>query len=237
MINIKNLSYAYNNDLVLSDVSFDVKKGEFVGIIGPNGGGKSTLLNLILNKLSPKSGTIELLSNKISYVAQYSKVNDSFPISVFDLVLTGILTKKSTFFYKKEEKQKALKALELTNMLAFKDELYKNLSGGQKQRVLISRALISECDILLLDEPTASIDINGQMQIFELLKNLKNISILCVCHDIALISSYANKIIHIQKNAYIHEDLTAFKKDKIKSMLKANSHICPIDLVGKCKCF
>lgn len=232
MIDIKNLNFSYNENLVLKDINFSVEKNEFIGIIGANGGGKSTLLKLILGLLKPTSGEINLSTSKISYVPQAHSINPNFPISVMDLVLMGKLSKNAFFFSSKNDKLKALKCLEQVRMSEFKNHRFSDLSGGQQQRVLIARAMLSECELMLLDEPTASIDAKGQIEIFELLKsiNQNGVCIVCVCHDAALLSSYAKKIVHVEKTCHIHKNLTGLDKNRLLHLANHKKHLCEIDI-------
>lgn len=232
MIRLENVSFTYENEEVLKDISFDVFNKEFVGIIGANGGGKSTTLKLILGLLTPKSGKININNAKLGYVPQSSKINPNFPISVLDVVLMGCVSKYSFFFASKKEKQKAIFMLEKLGLKGYEDKKFINLSGGQKQRVLIARALLANSNILLLDEPTASIDSKGQIEVFETLKSLNDEgkAIICVCHDISLLSSYADKIVHINKTCHIHSNVSGINKAKLKHLLSHKDNLCEIDI-------
>lgn len=232
MIKIENVNFSYSNQLVLENINYEIEKNDFAGIIGANGGGKSTMLKLILGILKPNSGKITINAKKTSYVPQAHKINPTFPISVIDLVLTGKLNKFAFFFSSKQDKIEATKCLELVGMKDYINKKFTNLSGGQQQRVLIARAILSGCDLLLLDEPTASIDAKGQIEIFELLKKLNDngICILCVCHDVMLLSSYANKIINIQKTCYIHNDICGIDKNRLLHLANHKEHLCELEL-------
>jgi len=243
LIEVSNLHFTYEKQIVLENINFEIKKKDFLSIIGPNGGGKSTLLKLILGINELKEGSIKIfgekLSNqihKIGYVPQNTNINLNFPITVFEVVMMGQNNfQKRLFGYKKEEKEKAYEVLRKVNIQDFANNKISNLSGGQRQRVLIARALFSNPEILLLDEPTSNIDINGCEQIYSALEELnKEITIIVVSHDISVILKYASKAFYINKKLTNH-DLTKMK-DEFKSI---DSHICEIELLemlGKCRC-
>ncbi|NVJ52544.1 MAG: ABC transporter ATP-binding protein [Campylobacteraceae bacterium] len=242
-VEVKNLSFSYDKQKVLEDINFEIKQKDFLTIIGPNGGGKSTLLKLILGINDLNSGTIKIFGQEhyeqicnLGYVPQNTNVNLNFPITVLEVVMMGqnCLTKR-LFGYKKEEKQRAMEVLEKVKMKEFAKNRISNLSGGQRQRVLIARALFSKPKILLLDEPTSNIDIKGCEQIYSTLEELnKNIPIIVVSHDISVILKYASKAFYVNKRL-THHDLTTMK-DEFKSI---DSHVCEIELLemlGRCRC-
>ncbi|MBZ7986117.1 ATP-binding cassette domain-containing protein [Campylobacter sp. Cr9] len=232
MIKVNDLCFAYDSEEILSNVSFSIEDNEFVGIIGANGGGKSTTLKLLLGLLKPSKGSIEITTDKLSYVPQIAQINPSFPINVLDVVLMGTIHKYSFFFNTKEEKSRALALLDDLGLSGLANKKFASLSGGQKQRVLIARAMMSDSKILLLDEPTASIDAKGQIEVFELLKKLnqKGISIVCVCHDIALISTYANKLIHICRTCHIHKNTKGIDNNRLLHLAAHKNNLCEIDI-------
>lgn len=207
-IEVKNVSFSYGRNQVLNDVSFTVKNGEFIGVIGPNGSGKSTLMNLIIGKLKPSSGQIYILGKSaqsfkqkhlIGYVPQRSfSFNISFPASVSEVVEMGLYA--SIGLFKKlnpQHRKKAEDALKLVDMFDYKDTLIGNLSGGQMQRVFIARCIVSDPQILILDEPTVGIDARSERSLFELLEKLNKsgITIIMVTHDIMAITDKVNRII------------------------------------------
>lgn len=243
VIEASNLSFAYEKQKVLEDVSFRLKEKEFLAIIGPNGGGKSTLLKLLLGINPLQKGDIEIFSDKhinqtqhIGYVPQNTNINTSFPISVLEVVMMGQNHLKHRIFgYKKEEKKQAYEALDKVNMRAFSSKSISELSGGQRQRVFIARALFSNPKILLLDEPTSSVDIQWSKQVYETLKALnEEITIVVVSHDISVILQYATRAFYINKQLVDHPLHT------IKNKFDANdTHICEVELLemlGACKC-
>jgi len=237
IIEIENLSFSYHKQKVLETINLNVEEKDFLAIIGPNGGGKSTLLKLILGIHSAKDGSIKTFGElpeknlaKIGYVPQNTNVNTNFPIKVIEVVLMGhIGTKRPLFGYAKEEKACALGALAQVGMEEYAHEKIGVLSGGQRQRVMIARALCAAPKILILDEPTASIDVDGQKQIYELLETLNEyISIIVVSHDISAIMQYANKVVHINKHLTYH-DVSQFKVEP----QQREEHFCEVELFNQ----
>lgn len=241
-IEIKNLYFGYDGVNVLEDINLQYSKKDFLSIIGPNGGGKSTLLKIMLGILEPKSGFILLFGQKpsevtrrISYVPQDTLVNKDFPIKVMDVVLMGRLSKSKAFSnYSREDKKIALAMLEKVGMSDFANQKINALSGGQRQRVFIARALASEAEILFLDEPTASIDTAGQIDIFKLLKELnQSVGIVIISHDINVALNYATKVVHVNKTLYFHD---VPKSQDFKAFESSNEHLCPIELITATRC-
>ena len=242
IIEIDNLNFAYDKESVLEDINLTVQERDFLVFIGPNGGGKSTLVKLILGINPLQQGSIKIFNNpiankltQIGYVPQNTNVNLNFPIKAIEVVMMGGHSNKlSIFGYKKEEITHAKYVLEQVGMHEYAQSKIGSLSGGQRQRVMIARALYSNPKILLFDEPTSSIDSQGQKQIYELLKELnKKITIIVVSHDLSVIMGYATKVAHINKKLTFH-NLDSMKKDfKIDSQ-----HICEVELLemlGKSK--
>lgn len=221
ILEIKNLTVYYNNVCALNNINLNIKNGSFLAVLGPNGGGKTTLLKSILGLNKLTSGTIDILNkkiNQIGYVPQFSKFDHNFPINVLDVVLSGTLMGKRKFLHKysKDDVNYAIKILDELEMKDFANRQIGALSGGQLQRILIARALASRPNILILDEPTASLDVNSKIQIYSLLKYLnKNKTIIMVSHDLELISSYVDTI------AYINQTLKYFGKPSEYNLLKS----------------
>lgn len=239
IIEIKNLSFSYHKQKILEDINLNVEAKDFLAIIGPNGGGKSTLLKLILGINPIKDGSIHTFGevpkknlSQIGYVPQNTNVNTDFPIKVIEVVLMGhIGTKRPLFGYAKEEIMCAMGALEQVGMEQFANEKIGALSGGQRQRVMIARALCAHPKILILDEPTSSIDLDGQKQIYKLLKELNNyITIIVVSHDISIIKQYANSVVHINKKLTYHD----MSKEKTHGPNQCN-HFCEVELFNTFK--
>jgi len=232
MLSIKNLSYTYKNSpKALENINLNIKNDDFLAIIGPNGGGKSTLLKLILNLLKPQNGQIikNIKNDEIGYVPQNTNLNTDFPITALELVLMGhIGNKKKLFGYSKEDKQCALNSLEKVSMSEFANRKIGDLSGGQRQRVFIARALCANPKLMLLDEPTASIDVKGQKEIYDLLKELnKSICIVVVSHDISVLLNYAKNVAHVNKNLIYH-NLESIQKD----IDVTDEHLCEVELLA-----
>ncbi|MBN2829323.1 MAG: ABC transporter ATP-binding protein [Candidatus Cloacimonetes bacterium] len=213
-IEIRELSFSYESIPVLEEINLVIRKQDFMAIIGPNGGGKTTLIKLILGELEPDKGTITVfgekpskVSHRIGYVPQFSTFNKQYPIRVMEVVLSGMLKKFSlTPFYSHEEKLQALEMLESMKIQHLKDNQVSKLSGGQMQRMLIARAMMSNPEILILDEPTASVDIVMEQDIFEILHQLNQTkTIIVISHDVAFVSSYANKVVCLNRNLDIHD--------------------------------
>lgn len=226
-ISVKNIKISLGGFEILNDVSIEIPQNEFLGIIGPNGGGKTTLLKVILGLLKPNKGEVLIMGNPLKesrdlmgYVPQFNSFEKDFPISVFDVVKLGVVGKKI-----KNISDVVIRALNLVDMSDFKDRLISELSGGQKQRVLIARALVSNPKILLLDEPTASVDTKSGRTFYELLKELnKEMTIILVSHDIGVLSQYVNKIACLNKTLVYHDS-----KEISHEMLEQTYH-CPVDL-------
>jgi zinc transport system ATP-binding protein len=243
IIDVSNLSFAYDKEKVLEEINFTVGQKDFLAIIGPNGGGKSSLLKLLLGINTLTQGDIKLFSKDyktqtkhLGYLPQNTNININFPISVLEVVMMGQNSlKKRMFGYKKDELKKAHEALEKVDMKSYASQKISDLSGGQRQRVFIARTLFSDPKVLILDEPTSSIDVKGCEQIYKTLQNLnKKIPIIVVSHDISVILQYATRAFYINKTLIDH-DLNFMKKE----FQKNEGHICEIELLemlGKCKC-
>ena len=219
------MSFAYQNRNVLRDVNLTVPQGEFATIVGPNGGGKTTLLKLLLGLLKPSSGTIKIFNTapakskiKIGYMPQHSHLDTQFPVTVMDVVLMGRLGKGRWGRYTPQDKEAAATALEEVKMDGLKGNHFNALSGGQKQRVLIARALCSEPELLLLDEPTANIDQESEKDLFKILTRLnQRMTILLVSHDLGFTSQVVKSVICVNRQVVIHPT-TAINGTMIKEI-------------------
>ena len=228
-IEVQNLSFSYHDTPILEDINLRINQGDYVAIIGPNGGGKTTFVKLFLGLISPQNGTIMIEGKTpqkarqiIGYLPQYINFNMDMPINVLEIVLQGRM-QKNKLFYTKEDRTIALTQLEKMGISHLKDRKIKALSGGQRQRVLLARALAKEPSILILDEPTASIDLEGQKEIYALLQTLPQTKII-VSHDINILFEGVNKVAHINKKLHLHEGLS-------ESIQKNDGHFCEIELL------
>ena len=230
LIEIKNLYFSYDKQNVLEDISLDILDNDFLAIIGPNGGGKSTLLKLILKLLKAKDGEIKnsLDKNSLGYVPQNTNLNIDFPITALEVVLMGHTPKKKRLFgYSKEDINCAMDSLKKVSMDSFSDAKIGSLSGGQRQRVFIARALCSNPRLMLLDEPTANIDVKGQNEVYELLKDLnEKMAIVVVSHDISVLLNYAKNVAHINKNLVYHH------LKNIEQKHNTTEHLCEVELLS-----
>lgn len=224
VIEIKNLYFSYNGVPILDDINMDLPERAFLALIGPNGGGKTTLLKIILGLLKPMSGEVRVFGEtparvvkRLGYVPQGSDLNKDFPISVMDVVLMGRLGKKAFGWgYSKEDVSLANDMLDRFNISDYKNERIGEISGGQRRRAFIARALVSEPEILFLDEPLSSIDIDGHNQMYEVLRELnKDITIVMATHDIGAVSRYIKSIACVNRRLYYHD--TPKISDKIMS--------------------
>lgn len=208
---LTNVSFAYKQRNILENVNLRIKQGEFASIVGPNGGGKTTLLKLVLGLIKPDRGQIrifgkspEKIRQQIGYMPQYAHLDMDFPATVMDVVLMGRLSKK-TFWFSKKDRTTALTAIDEVGMTAFAQTEFNELSGGQKQRILIARALCSHPDILLLDEPTANVDSRTEENLFSILQELNSkMTILLVSHDLGFVSKYVKSVICVNRRVVIH---------------------------------
>lgn len=214
LITCKDLTLAYENHIVVEDLSFTVNSGDYLCIIGENGSGKTTLMKAILGLKKANRGVIELgdglRKNEIGYLPQQTFAQKDFPASVYEVVLSGCLN-RSGFrpFYTKDEKQKALENMAKLNITSLKNACYRELSGGQQQRVLLARALCATRKLLLLDEPVTGLDPVATAELYELIDHLNRkhgITVIMISHDVAGGVLRATHVLHL------HQHLTFFGK-------------------------
>lgn len=217
-IELNNVSFSYDHTTVLENLSFTVHKGEYLGIIGPNGGGKTTLIKIILGLLHPTSGTISLFGKdrhdfkekyRIGYVPQrITQAEKGFPATVFEVVRTGRIARLGFFErFTKDDTEAVERAMEISGIARYRDTLVGNLSGGERQRVFIARALASEPDVLILDEPTVGVDIGVQKTFYDFLSSLNkdhNITIVFISHDIDAVSQETKTVLCLNHNLVCH---------------------------------
>lgn len=212
IVNLQNVSFSYDTESseVLQNVSFSVRRGQSGCIVGPNGGGKSTLLKLMLALLKPTSGKIELFGKnpddvrlRIGYMPQYHQLDSAFPVTSYEVIRMGRLrTGKSN----RKEHDIILSIMDELGITALADKKFASLSGGQRQRVLIARALSCEPELLLLDEPTANIDPGAEEQFYATLAHLRErMTVLTVSHDLGFVNRETDLIICVNKNVSIHK--------------------------------
>ncbi len=235
---IEDLEVRYKNKVVLENIFLEVNKREIVSIVGPNGGGKTTLLKVILGLKDYTKGKVEILGKppkevdkkQIGYLPQKEQTAKNFPISVFETVMMGRYPKLG-FFKKPSEKDReiVLECLKIVKMEHLKDENINKLSGGQRQRVFIARALAMEPKILILDEPSTGLDIVAQEDFYKTLVNIrdtKNMAILMVSHDIGVVSTFVDKIACLNKTIHYHgKSGNPIPEDVLKKVFGTNIQI------------
>ena len=241
IVEIKNVCFVYNGQTVLEDVSLDIRQGDFIAMIGPNGGGKTTLLKLMLGLLKPDRGTIRVLgdttekaSHHIGYVSQDVHINRSFPITAIDVVMMGKLAPKKRWVRSStNDRREALEVLERMEVDAFASSKIGELSGGQRQRVFIARALVTKPKLLLLDEPTASIDAKGQAEFYAMLQTLnRDVTILVVSHDLVAISTHVKSVACVNKRLHHHHQ-AEITGEMLEEMYPCtDEEVCPVELVA-----
>lgn len=214
IIKIEHLFAGYEGKEVLSDINLTVEKGDYLGIIGPNGGGKTTLIRTILGLMKPTSGSIrffkegeEVKEIKMGYLPQYNALDKQFPISVYEVVLSGLSKSKCLFArYGKSQHQQVTETLERMQLSDLKDRNIGALSGGQLQRVLLARAIVSKPDVVILDEPNTYIDRRFQKQMYEMLEQInKECAIIIVSHDIAEVLNNVKHIACVNHHLHYHD--------------------------------
>jgi len=212
IVDCRGLCFAYGNASVLEDVSFTIERGQSLCVIGPNGGGKSTLVKLILGLIEPTRGKLEILGKSpreartaMGYVPQAMRFDPQFPISALDIVLMGRLNHLRVGPYSRKCREIALASLDEVGLSGFSKRPFSDLSGGERQRVMIARALACEPELLLLDEPTANIDLTVEAQLIETLVKLRQtMTILMVTHDLDLVASLGDSVLCVNHRVHCH---------------------------------
>ena len=227
LLSIKNLTVGYGEKPILSGINLDVFKNDFIGIVGPNGGGKTTLLKAIVGLIKPVEGEIFFNTmNPIGYLPQMNQHDNRFPIPVNEVVLSGLFGEKGIFKrFTKADFEKAEYWLEFAGLKGFAKKKYGSLSGGERHRVLLCRALISDPDLLILDEPNTFVDNKFEGELYELLKQLNETkAIMIVSHDLGTISTYVKSIACVNRDLHHH-------KSNIITQQQLESYNCPIQLI------
>jgi zinc transport system ATP-binding protein len=232
LVELKSVYAGYNDEVILNNVSLDIYDNDFIGIIGPNGGGKTTLLKVILGLIKPFKGTVKVFHsdsdkrNPIGYLPQFNKIDHKFPIKVIDIVLSGLMFGNKLFFkYAKSDYTKACDTLKRIGISNLKDYPVGELSGGQLQKVLLARAIVSSPQLLILDEPNTYVDNQFEGELYEILNELnKEMAIIIVSHDLGTIASYIKTIACVNRSLHYH------KSNKITEAQLA-SYNCPIKLI------
>lgn len=220
VVSIRNLCFGYEHSQeVLHDVSLQIDARAFAVLVGPNGGGKTTLLRLILGLLTPWHGEIKVLGQTpveacraLGYVPQILQFDRSFPASVLDVVLMGRVDRHRFGWYSRHDRQTAAECLEQVGLASLAGQHFSALSGGERQRVLIAKALASEPEILLLDEPGANLDPDSSEKIYALLQELnRRLTIVLVSHNLNLVEAFASHVVCINRTAEVHraQDIAA----------------------------
>lgn len=224
IVTVQGLSFQYNSSEVLADISFSLTAGDYVGIVGPNGSGKTTLIKVILGFLEPSTGRISLFGyrpsalpawHKVGYLPQkLNSFNPHFPATVREIVALGLLSLKR--FPRRISKFDNIaidNALSLMDILPIKNELIGELSGGQQQRALIAKALVSEPELLILDEPTTALDPEAREKFFSTLQSLnehKKVTIVIITHDLGTIGKYASRLLYLDKRVIFYGTFDSF---------------------------
>ncbi|MCF0214929.1 MAG: ABC transporter ATP-binding protein [Fibrobacteraceae bacterium] len=226
-VEIKNLSFAYNKNVVLENANFSIEENDFVAIIGPNGGGKSTLMRLMVGLLKPTNGDVRLFGEKVpskrvpvGYVPQNTSKNIEFPITVGECVATGRLGLSP----KSGEVANALKRVHMEEYL---NRRLGELSGGERQRVLIARSLVCNPKILFLDEPSNNIDVAGQESMYKMLSEFsKTMTIVIVTHDLMALSNRVRSVVCVNKSVHFHGGAS------ITQEMLTSTYGCEVDLIA-----
>ena len=228
IVEIKNLYVRYDEENVLENVDFDINEHDFLGMIGPNGGGKTTLIKAMLGLVKPSSGKIQfhIPANVIGYLPQINQTDKHFPIKVIDVVRSGSGQTSLNFKKNKEEILYAEQLLDEMNVLHLRDKAIGNLSGGQMQRVFLCRSLMNNPRLLILDEPDSFVDNQFENELYNKLKELnKRMAIILVSHDVGTITWYVKTIACVNKSLHYHPD-------NVITHEQLASYNCPLKIIS-----
>ncbi|HNX10139.1 MAG TPA: metal ABC transporter ATP-binding protein [Methanothrix sp.] len=237
IVSIKGLWVHRGEHAVLENINLELTAGDFLGLIGPNGGGKSTLLKVMLGLIRPSRGEITIFGlspvaarSRVGYMPQKTVFDASFPVKVKDVVLMGRFSRTGLLHrYGQKDRQAALAALQAVGMEDRADREIGALSGGEQQRVFVARSLVSDPELLLLDEPTAGVDSAQQSDFYDLLCHLNRdlgIAIVLVSHDVTAISTYVSKIACLNQRLYYHDSRELTGDDIMKA------YGCPVEMIA-----
>lgn len=236
ILEIKEISVGYEaNKPILKNVDLTVYENDFLGIIGPNGGGKTTLLKTILGLIKPTEGSVKFYKNNIEskinlgYLPQINKIDRNFPISVFDVILSGLTAKRKLFsYYTEQQRNKARQTADLMGLSTFLERPIGNLSGGQLQRTLLGRAIVDDPDLLILDEPSSYVDKRFETDFYKILEEInKNTAIILVSHDVGTVVSMVKNIACVNEGLHYHAG-----SNISTNWLEQTYTTCPIEIVG-----
>ena len=226
ILSIRNLYFQYNSSDILSDISFSVKTGDYIGLVGPNGSGKTTLIKIILGLLKPHSGFIQLFGQDINAFSGWDRIgylpqkmtafNPRFPATVREVVAMGLLSKKSFPKYMNKNDELAVNnVIDLLDIKNLKNTPIGELSGGQQQRALVARALVNDPGFIILDEPTDALDPEMRDRFYEIMNNLnkkKQVTVIIVTHDMGNIGRYTSKLLYVDKKLIFYGSFDDFCK-------------------------
>lgn len=226
---MEGVDFAFGDGLVLEDVTLSIGEGDFVGVVGPNGGGKTTLVKLMLGLLTPLRGTVEVFgrsptrsAERLGYVPQIWDCRPSFPVTVLDVTLMGLVGPGPTGGpYSGADREQAIEALDRVGLAHVAGRPFSELSGGQEQRALVARAIASHPDLLALDEPTAHVDIAAEQDMHDLLLDLhRDMTIVLVSHDLSLVSNAVGSVLCVNRRVVRHptSDLSDVSGDLLREI-------------------
>ncbi len=243
---VRGLAFAYDGATVLEDVNLTIDRGQWVSVVGPNGGGKTTLLKLVLGLLRPTSGNVLLFGQpperarrRVGYMPQHMRFDPQFPMTVMDIVLMGRLGGKGLSgllgWFGRDDRKAAVEALDEVGMADQTRRPFAALSGGQRQRALIARALCCRPEMLLMDEPTANIDVRGEAQVMEILRRLaERMTIVMVSHDLGFVVREVQSVVCVNRRVVVHptSELTGETIREIYEgdvRMVRHDHRCPVE--------